>query len=205
MKPFYLLAALLLSLGVVPVHAGDAPDVKLKATISQALDVFYGNGADASSPEEKRDEIRAILNQSYDLSVIVRRAMGRNWKQLNTSQQHEVLDLFEQLVVKVTYEGLTGTAKPEITYGALVTVTDKRVEIPSTVTADGKTYNLVYRLGLLSSGWQIYDIVAEDISLVSNYRQQFDDHFRRSDGAALVTKLKDLLNKEILDADELTL
>lgn len=201
MKTLYLFAALCLSICVLPAQAGDAPDVKLKATITKALDVFYGGDAEASSPEEKREQIRSILSESYDLSVIVRRAMGRNWNQLSESQQQEVLDLFEQLVVKVTYEGLTGTAEPQVSYGALVTVTDKRVEVPSSVTADGKTYNLVYRLGLLQSGWQIYDIVAEDISLVSNYRQQFDDHFRRSDGAALVAKLKELLNKETLDLD----
>jgi phospholipid transport system substrate-binding protein len=52
----------------------------------------------------------------------------------------------------------------------------------------------------MQSGWEIYDIVAEDISVVSNYRQQFDDHFRQGNGAELIKKLKDLLGREELDA-----
>ena len=59
---------------------------------------------------------------------------------------------------------------------------------------------MVYRLGRLQSGWQIYDIVGEDISMVSNYRQQFDDHFRKGNGQQLIEKLEDLLNEGELNA-----
>jgi phospholipid transport system substrate-binding protein len=57
----------------------------------------------------------------------------------------------------------------------------------------------------LKTGWQIYDIVAEDISMVSNYRQQFDDHFREENGARLIEKLEKLLKKEVLDVSTIIL
>ena len=69
------------------------------------------------------------------------------------------------------------------------------MEIESTVVLDAKTYFVVYRLRQMSSGWQIYDIVAENVSLSSNYREQIDDHFRKGSGADLITRLKDLLAK----------
>jgi phospholipid transport system substrate-binding protein len=55
-------------------------------------------------------------------------------------------------------------------------------------------YQLTYRFGRLQSGWQIYDILAEGISMVANYRQQIDDHFRNDNAQALVKKLDELLN-----------
>jgi len=58
---------------------------------------------------------------------------------------------------------------------------------------------------LLKTGWEIYDIVAEDISIVSNYRQQLDDHFRKENGARLIEKLEKLLEQEELDAKTITL
>ena len=69
------------------------------------------------------------------------------------------------------------------------------MEIESTVVLDAKTYFVVYRLRQMSYGWQIYDIVAENVSLSSNYREQIDDHFREGSGADLITRLKDLLAK----------
>jgi ABC-type transporter MlaC component len=53
----------------------------------------------------------------------------------------------------------------------------------------------------MSSGWQIYDIVAENISVVSNYRQQIDDHFRKGDGAGLVARLEELLKQDEINDD----
>ena len=113
-----------------------------------------------------------------------------------------MLELFDQLVIKVTYQNLSkGGTKPAIGYGKTVFDSPKRARIPSTIVVGGQTYNISYSLGKLASGWQIYDIVAEEISYVANYRQQFDDHFRRSDGAALISKLKDLLNNDEANAE----
>ena len=196
--PFF--AALCLLSG--SIFAAEDPAVKLEKAIDTALDVFYGPDAGTLAASEKRERIVKLLGESYDLSVIMRRAMGRNWKKLSAEEQEEVLGLFNSLVVKVTYDTLSsGGEKPQITYGKTVNESDKRVRIPSTIVVDGQTYYISYSLGKLASGWQIYDIIAEEISFVANYRQQFDDHFRRSDGAALIAKLKDLLNNNDPDAE----
>ena len=177
--------------------AGEDPAIQLEETIESALEVFYEPGAAEKSGKEKRMRIAALLSESYDLSIIMRRAMGRNWKKLSPAEQEEVLALFDQLVVKVTYDRLTsGIEKPEIRYGKTVYQSDKRVSIPSVITVEGSSYKVSYSLAKLASGWQIYDIVAEDISFVSNYRQQFNDHFRRKDGAALIEKLKEKLTND---------
>jgi phospholipid transport system substrate-binding protein len=65
---------------------------------------------------------------------------------------------------------------------------------------DGRTIRLKYKLARMQSGWELYDLVAEDISLVSNYRQQFDEHFRRGTTAELIEKLLELLKHEKLDS-----
>lgn len=206
MKYFPVLLAAFIAFSTAVVSAEEDPAIKLEKTINTALDVFYGPEAVGLSASEKRAQIVDLLDDSYDLSVIMRRAMGRNWKKLSEAEQQEVMVLFDRLVVKVTYDNLSsGTEMPKISYGKTVYQSDKRVSIPSKIVAEGTTYYISYSLGKLSSGWQIYDIVAEDISFVSNYRQQFDDHFRRSDGAALIQKLKDLLNSERMLNAETTL
>ena len=58
---------------------------------------------------------------------------------------------------------------------------------------DNQKFYVLYRLGLTRTGWQIYDIVVEGISIVSNYRQQFADHFRRGTPEELIKKLENMV------------
>ena len=112
-----------------------------------------------------------------------------------------MVELVKQLVVKAYVDGMKDQSRPEITFGEVIEITDKRMEIPSTVDLGDKKVNVLYRLGRMRSGWQIYDVVAEDISVVSNYRQQIDDHFRKGDAEELINKLKELLTKDKIDED----
>ncbi len=183
------------------LSAGEAQLEKLKGTVDAALDVIYSDCCVNMTTEEKQAKVRSEIEAQYDLDVIIRRAIGRNWRHLDESQQGQVLELVKQLVVKAYVKGLEGKARPVIKYGKVVEVSDKRIEIESTVFAGEKSYHVVYRLGRMSSGWQIYDIVAENISVVSNYRQQIDDHFRRGTSDELISRLKELLTKDDIDED----
>lgn len=182
-------------------QANQAELAKLRGTIDAALEALYGDCCVDLSKEEKQAKVRSILEENYDLNVIIRRAIGRNWGRLNSSQQDKVLELVKQLVVKAYVDGMKDQRRPQIAFGEVIEITDKRMEIPSTVDLGDKKVNVLYRLGRLQSGWQIYDVVAEDISVVSNYRQQIDDHFRKGDADELITKLKELLTKEEIDED----
>mgnify|MGYP001113111132 CR=1 FL=1 len=183
------------------VLAAESPREQLQATIDAALDVIYSDSSKTLSEDEKRDKVRAIVEASYDFDVIIRRAIGRNWRLMGEGEQARVLELVKRLVIKAYVKGMEGKVRPEITLGDVVRISDKRMEIQSSVDLDGKTYYVVYRLGRMASGWQIYDIVAENVSVVSNYREQIDDHFRRGSGAELVTRLEELLAKNEIDED----
>ena len=58
------------------------------------------------------------------------------------------------------------------------------------MTLSDKKINVSYRLAKLESGWQVYDLIAEGISIVSTYRKQFDSHFLKGDGDELIDQLE---------------
>lgn len=176
---------------------------QLKATIESALDIIYADGAGALSKDEKQAKVRAVLEENYDLTVIIRRAIGRNWNRLDQDQRERVVELVKQLVVKTFVDNMNGSDRPEVSFGEPIFVTEKRMEIPSRVVANGQPVSVLYRLGRLESGWQIYDVVAEDISVVSNYRQQIDDHFRRGNAEGLIERLEQLASKKELNEGEI--
>lgn len=197
----YLKTAIFL-IGLLAAHlsyATDAEAEKLSGTIESVLDVIYGEGSRDQSIQEKQAKVRAVLESSYDLDIMIRRAIGRNWQRMNAEEQTRVLELVKQITVKSYVRGMEGKQRPEVKLGKLVAISDKRMEVDSTIRLDGNTYYVLYRLGRMPSGWQIYDIVAENISVVSNYRQQIDDHFRRKDTTSLIERLEELLNKDEID------
>lgn len=189
---------------VVSAQADES--AKLSATIDAALNVIYLPDYAAYSLDQKQAEVRKILENNYDLEVVIRRSVSRNWSLLTVEQQVQVRNLIDRLIVKSFVEGLEGQARPVVLCGEVVEVTNKRIEIPVVINfAGGNSLNVLYRFGRLEKGWQIYDIVAEDISIVSNYRQQFDDHFRKGSGAQLIEKLEKLLKQEDTDVSKIIL
>jgi phospholipid transport system substrate-binding protein len=176
-----------------------APLEELQKTVARAVEVLYGPDSIDKSSEVKRQEVRSEFEAAYDLNIIIRRAIGRNWKRMSVDEQAEVVELIKQLVLKAYIDGMNGKARPVIAYGKLITLSEKRIEIPSTILFDGRTLNLKYRFARMQTGWELYDLIAEEISLVSNYRQQFDEHFRRYDAVSLIEKLNKLLLNEKLE------
>lgn len=191
-------------LTVLPVQANER--AKLVTTMEATLDIMYLDAYKDYTSAQRQDAVRAVVEDKYDLEVLIRRALARNWKLLTVVEQTQVRNLIDQLIVQSFVDGMAGKDRPILDCGALIEVTSKRIEVPVVISfPSGKTFNVLYRLGLLKTGWQIYDIVAEDVSLVSNYRQQFDDHFRKGNGAQLIEKLEKLLKQEDLDVSTIIL
>ena len=186
---------------VASVSAQEAQKEKLQGMIDATLDVIYSQTYASLSANEKQLKVRQKLESSYDLDVMIRYAIGKNWRRMNKTEQLEVLELVKQLVLKAYVIGLEGKDRPTITFGELTEIGKARIEIESTMVLDAKTYYILYRLRQMDSGWQIYDIVAENVSMSSNYRGQIDDHFRKESAADLIARLKDLLAKDEINED----
>ena len=174
------------------------PAIKLRSTIDAALDALYGDCCANQSDAEKRAAVREVLESSYDFTVIIRYATGTNWKRMQDDEQERFVSLIKELVLKTYVEGLDGKERPELQYGK-TKLAGKRSEVPMVVSLDGKDYRAVYRFAMRQTGWEIYDIVVEDISIGKNYREQFNDHFRKGTAAELLEKLEKLLEEENLD------
>ncbi|MDQ8194669.1 ABC transporter substrate-binding protein [Coraliomargarita sp. SDUM461004] len=198
---FYRFIILLCLIAGSSVSAQEAQREKLQSTIDAALDAIYSSGSSSLSDQEKQSKVRQVVEANYDLDVIIRRAIGRNWRLMSEAEQEEVLELVKQLVLKAYVKGLDGKSRPKVSLGEVTSTSSSRMEIQSTIVLDGQTYYVLYRLREMHSGWQIYDIVAENVSVVSNYREQLDDHFRKGSGAELIARLKELLQHEEINED----
>lgn len=119
-----------------------------------------------------------LVGKHFAFATTTRLAVGPAWRDFSPTQRERAIGLFSQLVIRSYAENYNGDARPEVAYGQPLELRGGRIEIPTTLKTLGKTYAVTYRMELDSSTsparWRIYDIVAEGVSLISNYRSQFD-------------------------------
>ena len=175
----------------------DAPKNALEATILELLEVLHADDSNLSYTA-KREQIIEILNEDFSFDIIIQQALGRNWKKLDDKQKEQVTLLVTDLVLRTYTRELNNGPKPTMKFGKAKALTESKskIEIASKVSLNGTEVNLSYRLANIKDrGWQVYDVLVEGVSMVSNYRKQFDEHFQRKSAADLIDLLKNKLKE----------
>lgn len=136
----------------------------------------------------------SLVDKHFAFSTTTRLAVGPAWRDFKPEQQAKVVTLFSRLVIRTYADRVTGDTSPKIVYGQPVELKAGRVEIPTTTTSAGQTYSVAYRLELdresQPARWRVYDVVAEGVSLISNYRSQFDPIVKKSGAPGLLETLE---------------
>ncbi len=195
---FLLTSALILSsVTRAAAPAADDPAPALVANIYSVVDLAFGQTPDAITA--KVPEIRTKMNEMFAIDAIVQRAFGRNWAKLTPAQKTEAIDLVGRLVIR-TYASQVSTGdRPVIAVTSSKLISSDRREIVSTATQQGKTVNVIYRLAPIDGKWKVYDVLAENVSVVGNYRQQFDTHFEKKSAEDLLKLLRNKLAAPIVE------
>lgn len=153
------------------------PKEMLASTIASVIDTLHAGSE--MSIEDKRSTVLAELEKTFSFDIIIRRTLGRNWDRFTEDQQEKITILITDLLIKAYTTELSGAAKPEINVLKSEDLGANKLEIYTTVSYRNNLVSVNYRLANIKNrGWQVYDILIEGTSIVSNYRGQFDEHFQ---------------------------
>ncbi|HEX7232480.1 MAG TPA: ABC transporter substrate-binding protein [Candidatus Binatia bacterium] len=185
-----LLSTLALS-SVARNAAAGVPTEQIKATVEKALVVLKDPALKPPAKFiERRDQLRQILFARFDFTEMARRALGANWRQRTPQEQEEFVKLFTE-VLERSYAGIIESYSDE-----KIIYTNERIDgtfadVGSKIlTSKGEEYSINYKAHLVSNEWKVYDVVAENISLVNNYRSQFTRVIAHQSYDELVRRLK---------------
>jgi phospholipid transport system substrate-binding protein len=186
---------LVLSFGLTLLHAAsvDRPTDQVKRTADKIIAIL--NDASLQGPDHKAERRRLILqelDQRFDWSAICRGCLGRHWAKLSTDQRREFVDLFKHFLERTYLDRIEPYYNDleKIEYQG-EKVIDAYASVKSVVSTKQKVDHPVeYRLERSSEGWRVYDIVIEGVSLVNNYRTQFDEIINKSSYQGLINDLR---------------
>jgi phospholipid transport system substrate-binding protein len=182
---------LLLILTSVDANAG-LPTDQIKSTVDRAVMVLKDPRLKpAAKLKERRDQLRQILFSRFDFTEMAKRALGSNWRRRTPQEQEEFVRLFSDVLERAYADIIESYTDEKIVY-VYERVDGSYADVASKIlTSRGEEYSINYKVHLISNEWKVYDVVAENISLVNNYRSQFNRVIANASYEELVRRLRD--------------
>lgn len=199
MKKLLALCCLLFGLSAVAHAAGDAPTDVIKDASRQILDVLKQDNG--KNTKQIRQQAETLAVPMFDFQRMTALAVGRGWRDATPQQQQKLIDQFQDLLVRTYSVSMTRfknaqiNVKPNPVFnneGREATVKSD-VLLPN--TQDKKPIAIDYTLYKSGQGWKVYNVSVEGASLVTLYRNQFNEEIRKNGVDGLIRSLQAQNNK----------
>jgi phospholipid transport system substrate-binding protein len=192
--PAVLVCAFLWCFAVTATPQGtETPLEAVRETLTQVLRIL--NDPALKNPAkhaQRRRMLEEIATSRFDYAEMSKRVLGSYWKQLTETQRKEFVEVYKSFLSDKyagRIEDYTGR-KQEVGY-LTERIEGSYAEVRTELRAEKTTLPMDYRLLVKDSRWSAYDIIIDGVSLVSNYRSQFQKIIRDSSYEELVKKLRE--------------
>jgi phospholipid transport system substrate-binding protein len=175
---------------VVAVAVSPSPREQLKSSIDEILDVLRQRQRDPAAAVDLDALAERLFRERFDIEYTTRLCLGRYWRDLNDRKREEFVNTFAELL-KSTYIGRVEEYRDEVVvYGSERIEGDKAL-VKTVVVSKGVEIPLDYKLVLRDGYWYVYDVIVEEVSLVRNYRSQFNSFLEKQSIADLLQRLRE--------------
>lgn len=186
----------LLLMGVTSIVEAGEPLEKVRQTINSVLDVLSNQ---ALPEQERKAKVREVVLQRFNFEEMAKRSLGRHWPKRTPEEQQEFLQLFTDLIEKSYIDKIEQSEGKETIKYTEETIENDNASVRTTIVKErDQNIGVEYRLVKRNGDWKVYDVVIERVSLVSNYRTQFNKILLQESYEALIKKMK--LKSEQLQA-----
>jgi phospholipid transport system substrate-binding protein len=191
----------ILSLAFLAFLAGTAvdaaadipPDVLAKNTTEEVLEILRSNKDIRSDPKKVTALVEAKVLPKFDFTKMTRLAVGKGWRQASAEQRETLITEFKNLLVRTYGTSLTQYKNETIEFKPLKiepNATDVTVKSQINRAGGGQPVAVDYSMEKTASGWKVYDVTVEAVSLVTTYRGSFADEVQRSGIDGLIASLQ---------------
>jgi len=178
-------------IAVASLNAGEPLDV-VKSAADGVIQVLRDPKVLSKDKKKERVERRKeIVDPLLDYEEMAKRALGPHWRRRTPAEQEEFVKLFRDFIEKIYSDKIDLYEGERIVFGR-ETIDQDFAQVESIViNAKREEFVIVYKLRRADGKWKVYDAVVENISVVNNYRSQFDRVINSSSYEELVKRLKE--------------
>jgi phospholipid transport system substrate-binding protein len=194
-----LLGSLGLSGTIMCAEAGE-PLEKIRQTVDDVVTILSDETLKAPErTEERRAKIRQAVFQRFGFDEMAQRALAQHWRKRTPEERKEFVAVFSDLLERSYIDKIEsyGGGKQNILYTKETIDKDGYASVRSEiVNKRDMNVEVEYRLLQRDGNWAVYDVVIEGVSLVNNYRTQFNKIITESSYENLVKQMKLKLDQE---------
>jgi phospholipid transport system substrate-binding protein len=162
--------------------------IPVESVLSLLKDPKY---QDPEQRQQQRDKIFAITRKLFDYTEMSKRALARNWKAFSQQEQLQFVDVFADHLSNTYMDKIQGEYKGEtIVFLGQETIADGKATVKTKVQRQPSDISVDYSMLLVDDQWRVYDVNIEGVSLIKNYRTQFDQILVKETPLQLIDRLK---------------
>jgi phospholipid transport system substrate-binding protein len=181
---------LMIFLFTLPVYAG-VPTDTIQANVNKVLDVLRDPKLKpASAKAIKKERLQPIYDRMFDDVELSRRTLARNWNSMNAAQRQEFVQLFRQVLQKAYIDKILSYTNEKVVFDRESKLAENQVEVQTRIITASKEIPIAYRMILKNGVWKVYDVVIENVSLILNYRTQFNEILAKNTPEQLLSTLR---------------
>ena len=186
---------LVTALALAPATAGlavaGAPTEQLKPAVDRVISILSDPAMKGEAKtKQRRDAIRAVSNGVFDWAEMAKRALGRHWHGRTEAERGEFVELFRDFLERSYISMMERYSGENIVYVGDSIDGDQAAVRTKFITKEKQEVPIEYRMIRHDGRWLIYDVLVENVGLVSNYRTQFNQIIQTSSYQELVRKMK---------------
>jgi len=167
------------------------PTEQVRQTADKVLQVLQDSRAKATgNTAQRRERLRQILASRFDFAEMAKRSLGSNWHKASGVEQQKFVQLFTDLLESSYIGQIEAYDGEKIIYGRETVDQDQADVETKILTKKSEEIAIVYKLKADGADWKIYDVVIENVSIVNNYRTQFNRVLAKGSFAELISRLE---------------
>jgi phospholipid transport system substrate-binding protein len=175
----------------VSPEGSESPTEAVRGTVDQVMHILEDPALkDAAKLMPRRRMLEEVIATRFDYAEMSKRALAAYWVPLTAAERAEFVEVFKKFLSDRYAEKIEGYSGQQVVYLS-ERIEGSYAEVRSELRSEKTTIPLDYRLLLKEGRWHAYDLIADGVSLVKNYRSQFQQVIRDSSYQELVKKLRE--------------
>lgn len=189
------------AIAVPGIAAGAAPTEQLRGQIDRVVQILDDPALkQPAKTAERRDLIRKAAGQIFDYTEITKRSIGHHWLSRTPAERDEIVQLFGELLERTYISKLEAYSGERVNYTGEQIADDQAYVRTRIVTRNNTEIPVEYRMLRRDDRWVVYDVTIEGVSLVANYRTQFNKILQTGSFNELVKRLRAKIDERADDA-----